>query len=213
MTSAEPERAPGCDYSGESKPLVIVLSGPSGVGKDAVLSRMNELGSSFHFVVTLTTRERRPEEVNGRDYVFVSRAQFEAMRAAGELLEWAEVYGNLYGVPAPPVRQALAEGRDVLIKVDVQGAATIKRRLPEAVLIFLVAASMEELKDRLRRRETESPLDLELRLKAAQREMERRHDFDHVVVNADGRLDEAVANIEAIVAAEKRRLALADSRS
>ena len=184
---------------------MIVLSGPSGVGKDAVLSRMRELGKPFHFVVTATTRPRRPMERNGVDYIFVAAEAFRRMIEGNELLEWAEVYGNLYGVPKAQVVEALNQGHDVIVKADVQGAATIRRLAPEGVFIFLAPPDMEELADRLSQRMTESPEVLRLRLEIAEDEMKQAPEFDHVVVNHAGRLDDAVAEIQGIVSLERRR--------
>ena len=187
-------------------PLLIVISGLSGTGKDAVISRMKELGHPFHYTVTATTRNQRPEEREGKDYYFVPETKFQEMVQQDELLEWAKVYGNWYGVPKLPVKQALAEGQDVIIKVDVQGAATIRNLLPGAVLIFLVPPSMEELEKRLRRRQTESAADLELRMRTAQEEMNSLPLFDYVVVNHHGKVDTTIYQINAIVTAEKCRV-------
>ena len=189
------------------RPLLVVLSGPSGVGKDAVLERMKRLGSPYHFAVTATTRPMREGEREGEPYHFVARAEFERMIARGELLEWAEVYGNLYGVPRAQVDRALSEGRDVLVKVDVQGAKTIRGLDPEAVLVFLAPPSMEELARRLTSRGTEADEAMRLRLREAEAEMEAAALFDHVVVNGRDQLDVAVRQIEALTADEGRRLA------
>lgn len=187
----------------QQSPLLIVLSGPSGVGKDSVLARLKGSAAGMDFAVTATTRPRRGREKDGVDYHFIPRQRFEAMISDGELLEWAEVYGNLYGVPRQPVERSLERGRDVLVKVDVQGAATIRRAVPQAVLIFLAPPSMAELERRLRRRRTESAADMERRIATARAEMERKSEFDHVVVN--DRVSSAVAEIESIIATEKRR--------
>lgn len=187
-------------------PLVVVISGPSGVGKDAVLARMKALGKPYHFTVTATTRPQRPGERDGVDYIFVTRDRFQSMIAAGELLEWAQVYGNLYGVPRQQVREALQQGRDVIIKADVQGAATIRRLVPDAIFIFLAPPSMEELARRLGQRMTESPEALALRLRTAEAEMRETSSFDHVVVNHKGRLDDTVAEIERILEQERSRV-------
>ena len=189
------------------RPLLVVLSGPSGVDKDAVLERMKQLGSPYHFAVTATTRPMREGEREGEHYHFVARAEFERMIAHGELLEWAEVYGNLYGVPRAQVDRALSEGRDVLVKVDVQGAKTIRGLDPEAVLVFLAPPSMEELARRLTSRGTEAEDAMRRRLREAEAEMEAAALFDHVVVNRDNRLDVAVRQIEALTADERRRRA------
>ncbi len=187
-------------------PLLIVLSGPSGVGKDAVLNGMKKKEHALHYAVTATTRPRRQGERDGLEYHFVSEADFRRMIEKNELLEWANVYGNLYGVPKREVQQALVRGQDVMVKVDVQGAASIKKVAPQAVFIFLAPPSMGELKQRLRRRKTESSIDLGLRIKAAQEEMNSLHMFDYVVVNHEDGLAQAVSHIESIIAAEKCRV-------
>ena len=189
----------------QAAPLLIVISGPSGVGKDAVLRRMKERGLPFHFVVTATTRERRPNEVEGKDYVFVSRPDFDRMVERGEMLEHALVYNDQKGIPRQQVAQALASGRDAVLRVDVQGAATIRGLTPEALLIYLLASSEEELERRLRARRTESPEDLALRLQTARQEGERIELFDYAVVNRDLALDGTVDTILAIIHAEHHR--------
>lgn len=186
-------------------PLLIVISGPSGVGKDALLFRMKEMGHPFFYAVTATTRPQRPGETDGVDYHFVSRVRLTEMIERDELLEWANVYGNLYGIPKKPVQQALTQGKDVIVRVDVQGAASIKHIMPEALLIFLSPPSMEELERRLRERKTEATADLELRLKTAQREMETLPLFDYVAVSQKDGVDLAISQIQAIVTAEKQR--------
>jgi guanylate kinase len=188
------------------KPLLIVLSGPSGTGKDAILSLMKKAGYPIEFITTVTTRPQRAREKNNVDYHFVSTERFQEMIEHKELLEWAKVYGNWYGVPKEPVKQALERGRDIIVKVDIQGAATIKKILPQAVFIFLVPPSMEELATRLKQRHTESPFDLGLRLKTAEEEMKQLPLFDYVVVNKQDEIELAVSAIEAIITAEKHRV-------
>ena len=185
--------------------LVLVLSGPSGVGKDAVLSRIKQL-CLLYCPVTLTTRPKRTSEQNGIDYHFLSEAEFHHKVEQGELLEWAKVYGNWYGVPKQPIREALAKGEDVLLKVDVQGAATIKSLLPQAVLIFLAPPSLEELSRRLQQRKSQTPHDMKLRLEKAKEEMNHLPFFDYVVVNQSNKLDVVVSQIKAIITAEKCRV-------
>lgn len=189
-----------------AKPLLVVLSGPSGVGKDALLIRMRELGHHFHYVVTATTRTQRPREKDGVDYHFLSYREFQQMVDAGQLLEWAKVYGNYYGVPKAEVSQALSKGKDVIVKVDVQGAATIKKILPQAVFLFLMPPSMEELERRLKQRRSESSIDLALRLERASEEMKSLPLFDYVITNHQGKINDVIAQIEAIVIAEKCRV-------
>ncbi len=187
-------------------PLVVVISGLSGVGKDVVLKGMREQGYIFHRVVTVTTRSPRPGEVEGVDYRFVSEDQYEAMMERGELLEHAVVYGRRYGVPEREIREPLDRGRDAVLRIDVQGAKTIKEKMPQAVLIFLTASSMEELKRRLIGRGKDSPEEMERRMNRAREEMGYLPKFDYVVVNRDGRLDDAVRQVMAIVTAEKHRV-------
>ncbi len=186
-------------------PLLVVISGPSGVGKDSLLAGLKARGGGYHFAVTATTRPQRPDEVDGRHYYFRTPQRFEEMLAAGELLENAVVYGEHYGVPKAEVREALARGQDVVVRTDVQGAATIKGAVPQAVTIFLAPASTAELEERLRLRGADSEEQLRLRLATARRELDAACHFDHVVVNAEGKLEEAVAQVERIIAAEKGR--------
>ncbi|GAB4522213.1 MAG: guanylate kinase [Anaerolineae bacterium] len=187
-------------------PVLVVISGPSGVGKDSVVKRMQELGYPFHFVVTATSRPPRPNEVDGVDYHFVSEAEFERMIDAGELIEHALVYGQYKGIPKKHIREALASGQDVIMRIDVQGAATVRRIIPQAVTIFLTAESEEDLIRRLRERRTESEEALELRIATARQELRRVGEFDYVVVNRYGHLDETVEQVAAIVRAEKCRV-------
>ena len=166
---------------------------------------MRELQRPWHFVVTATTRPRRRGERNGVDYTFLTREEFARMIVEDEFLEHAEVYGHYYGVPKDQVRSALARGQDVILKVDVQGAATIKKLVAEAVFIFMAPPSLEELERRLRERHTEGPDYLNARLSKAQQEMACTSMFDYLVVNETQRLDDLVACIDAIIVAEKCR--------
>lgn len=193
-------------YPAARQPLLIVISGASGAGKDSVLQRMKDRGLPFHFVVTATTRKPRPGEKDGRDYFFVSHERFAAMIEQGELLEHAIVYSDYKGIPRQQVRQALDSGQDVVMRIDVQGAETIRALCPEALLIFLVPASEDEMVRRLKARKTETPQDLQLRIETARQELQRMHVFDYYVVNADAQLDAAVDLIEAIIEAEHHRI-------
>lgn len=190
----------------DANPLVFVISGPSGVGKDAILNRLKERAYPFKFVTTLTTRKKRPTEKHQVDYIFVSLDEYKALQDNNGLLESALVYGNWYGVPKGPVKEALAQGRDTIIKVDVQGAANIKKILPEAILIFILPPSIEELSKRLCQRRTESAEDLSLRLKTAEQELLQIDSFDYLVLNPCDAMDKAVEDILAIVRAEKCRV-------
>jgi len=186
-------------------PLLIVISGPSGVGKDSVVEQMKRRGAAFHFVVTATSRPPRPDEVHGADYFFVSEAEFEEMIRQDELLEHAMVYGEYKGIPKQQVRDALNSGKDVVMRLDVQGAATVKQMAPEAILIFLSAASEEELYARLHGRRTDSEKQLRYRMALAREEMRRIEAFDYVVINRDSGLDEAVEQVLHIISAEHCR--------
>ena len=186
-------------------PLLIVISGPSGVGKDTVLQRMKECGLPFHFVVTATTRPQRPGEVDGVDYFFLTHDQFADMIEHNELLEHAIVYNDYKGIPKQQVRQALASGQDVVMRIDVQGAETIRSLCPDALLIFLSTETEEELIGRLSQRKTETPEGLKLRIATARQELKRLELFDYFVVNADLKLDSAVDTILAIIEAEHHR--------
>jgi guanylate kinase len=187
-------------------PLLFVLSGLSGVGKDAVLGGLRQCGLPLEFIVTVTTRPPRPSERDGVHYHFVSDERFQELIDGDELLEWAVVYGNRYGTPRWAVREALAAGRDAIVKLDVQGAASIKKIVPQAVFIFLTTASLEDLAERLRRRSTESPAHLELRLNTAAEELKSLRLFDYIVFNRGGELERAVEEIRAIITAEKCRV-------
>lgn len=188
------------------EPLLVVISGPSGVGKDSVIQRMKERNLPFHFVVTATTRPARPDEVHGVDYFFLSSDEFARMIEMDELLEYAIVYNDYKGIPKEQVRQALASGKDVLMRIDVQGAATIRELSPEAVLVFLTTQNETELVNRLKARKSETPEGLNLRIATARKELKRLKEFDYVVVNRDDLLDETVDKILAIIQAEHQRV-------
>ncbi len=187
-------------------PLLLVISGPSGVGKDVILARMKERGLPFHYAVTATTRSRRDYEIEGVHYYFRSVEEFQLMIDQGELLENATVYGHYYGPPKSGVREALARGEDVVLKIDVQGAAHVKLKVSDAVFIFVAPGSYEELIGRLHKRGTETPESLALRLATYEKEMRAAASFDYLVVNRDGQLDATVSTIEAILLAEKNRV-------
>jgi guanylate kinase len=188
------------------QPLLIVISGPSGVGKDSVIQCMIGRSLPFHFVVTATTRAPRPEEKHGVDYFFYSRDEFAEMIDQGELLEYAIVYNDYKGIPKAQVRQALTSGKDVVMRLDVQGAATVRSLCPDALLIFLTTQNEEEMVNRLRLRMTETPEALKLRIATARQELKRVTEFDYLVVNAQDKLDQAVDTILAIIKAEHHRV-------
>jgi guanylate kinase len=187
-------------------PLLIVISGPSGAGKDTVVQRMKERGFPFHFVVTATTRERRANETHGVDYWFVSKSEFARMIEENELIEYAIVYGDYKGIPKAQVREALASGKDVVMRLDVQGAETVRKLAPEALLIFITCENEEELERRLRKRRTETADSLSLRIATARKEFQRLEAFDYAVVNRDFQLDDTVDKVRAIIAAEHLRV-------
>ncbi len=189
-----------------ARPVLVVLSGPSGVGKDATLELMKRRDLPFHFVVTATTRPRRSNETDGVDYHFVNVGEFAEMIDAGELLEYAVVYGDYKGIPKKHVREALASGKDVVLRIDVQGAATIRSLIPNSVTIFLAAESEEKLIQRLRERKTESADKLKMRIATARQEMARINEFDYVVVNREDELDTTVDYVISIIHAEKCRV-------
>jgi guanylate kinase len=195
------------DVDARNGAMLVIISGPSGVGKDTIIDalRQRDRDPDYHYVVTCTTRARRPGEVDGVDYIFLDRATFAAQRAAGEFLEATEVHENWYGTPRRQVREALEAGRDVILKIDVQGAAIVKGKVPGALLIFIVPPSLEDLFQRLRSRATETADELEIRQRNAAIELARQGDYDQVVVNETGEVDRTAAEIEAIIAQEKRR--------
>lgn len=193
-------------YQHQPEPLLIVISGPSGVGKDTVIRWMEKRGLPFHFVVTATTRPPRPNEVHGSDYLFLSKDEFAEMIEQDELLEYAVVYEDFKGVPKKQVREALASGKDVVMRVDVQGAATVRKLAPEALLIFLTTQDEEELARRLTARKSEDAEGLKLRIATARQEMKQIELFDYVVVNRENQLDEALDTILAIIRAEHARV-------
>ncbi len=201
MDSRIPESSP-------SPPLLVVLSGPSGVGKDAALAELRKLERPWHFAVTATTRPIRTGERDGVDYIFLDPDTFARMRERDEFIECAEVYGRWYGVPRSQARDALRSGKDVILKIDVQGAGTIRRMAPESLLIFLIPPSLADLRQRLQDRMTESAPELERRLRTAEEELVRIHEYDYRVVNENGDLglQRAAADIDAIIAAEKCRV-------
>jgi len=185
-------------------PLLVVITGPSGVGKDTLVRELKrKLGDSLHVAVTATTRPPRPGERHGVHYYFLSQGEFEDLIRQGGLLEHATVYGHRYGVPKAPLREALSQGKDVVVRVDVQGGQFIKSHYPEAVTIFLLPPSEEELARRLRGRGQDDPQQVALRLLVAQEEMAQAQQFDYQVVN--DQLEEAVEAVLAIMARERAK--------
>ncbi len=188
------------------EPLIIVISGPSAVGKDSVIRRLKERLPTVYVVVTATTRAPRADERDGVDYFFVSRERFMQMIEGDELLEHAMVYDDYKGIPKEQVRQALASGKDVILRVDVQGAATVRHLCPESILIFLSPPSEADLIRRLEDRKSETSESLALRIQTARAEMARLDEYDYVVENVQGQLDAAADAIVAIITAEHSRV-------
>jgi guanylate kinase len=187
-------------------PMLVIISGPSGVGKDTIIAAMQERGHHppYHYVITCTTRAPRPSEIPGVSYHFMTEPQFMALRDAGELLEANRVHDHWYGTPKDGVRQALERGQHAILKIDVQGAQVVKACVPEALLIFVVPPSIETLKKHLEYRKTETPEQLALRQKNAAIELASQYEYDHVVVNVEGRVDLTAQRIEEIISAEER---------
>jgi len=191
---------------GANGAMLVIISGPSGVGKDTIIDalRRRHHDPEYHYVVTCTTRAKRPGEVDGIDYHFLDRATFAARRKAGEFLEANDVHGNWYGTPRSQVREKLAEGRDVILKIDVQGAQVVKEKIPGALLIFLIPPSLEDLFQRLLSRATETADELELRQQNAAIELARQEDYDYVVTNETGQVERTAERIDQIIADEHR---------
>jgi guanylate kinase len=189
--------------------MLVIISGPSGVGKDTIIDEMHRREraegreNERHYLVTVTTRAPRDGEVDGVDYHFVDREEFIRMWRDRGFLEANEVHGNFYGSPRDPVRQALIAGKDVILKIDVQGAQVVKEQVTEALLIFIIPPSLETLFHRLRSRATETADELEVRQRDAAVELARQDDYDHVVVNETGLVGRTADRIDAIIAEER----------
>lgn len=193
------------------KPRLIVISGPSGVGKDTIIDHLRLRCPDMYFAVTATTRERRGGEIDGIHYHFFGKDEFQQKLDAGEFLEWAKVYGDhFYGVPKTPIRQALARNQDVVLKVDTQGVQTIRQITKGGIFIFIAPPSIDELARRLRSRKTDDPDALMRRLRTAQRELLTIENFDYVAFNESDREDQTVTEIIAILTAERCRLGQRD---
>jgi guanylate kinase len=205
----ETEQSVSQQNSGAMKPqkqgLLFVLSAPSGTGKDSVINALKEQGADFYVVASVTTRPPRPDESEGNPYHFISEERFKQLVDEDELLEYANVHGNWYGQPRKAIRENLKAGRDVLLKIDVQGAATVRSKVPQAIFIFLVPGSLDELAERLTQRDTETPEERARRLADARKEMEQRYQYDYLIVNRQNCLQEAVEQLRAIMLAEHAR--------
>jgi guanylate kinase len=187
--------------------MLVIISGPSGVGKDTVINALRQRAHDpeYHYIVTCTTRARRDYEVDGVHYQFLSRPEFEQLEHDGEFLEANFVHANWYGTPRSQVRDALASGRHVILKIDVQGAQVVKEKVPDALLIFLVPPSLEDLFTRLRSRATETADELDVRQRNAAIELARQEDYDYVVVNETDQVEAVSAEIDRIIAEEHLR--------
>ena len=190
---------------GKERGLLLVISAPSGGGKGTVLKELFAQDENLRLSVSATTRAPRPGEVHGEQYYFTTKEDFEKMIGAGEMLEYAQYVGNYYGTPKAPVEAWLTEGRDVVLEIEVQGGAQIKKLCPDCVSIFILPPSMEVLEKRLRGRGTEADKVVQSRLEAAKREIPCAREYDYIVYN--DRLEDAVADVQAILRAEKRRYA------
>ena len=185
--------------------VLFVISGPSGVGKDSLVSEIKKTMDNFYFAITATTRALRSEEQNGVDYLFLSKTQFESMINSDDLLEWAIVYNNYYGVPKDQIRQGLSEGKDIIVKTDVQGADTIKTKFPQSVLVFIAPEINEDLKFRLKKRSKGDTLsNFNLRISEAKNEIEKSKNFDHIIINKQNDLKSALKQFIKIVDTEKQ---------
>lgn len=201
MSDGRTLAAAGTPILGAPGAQLVIISGPSGVGKDTIIDALRERprDPDYHYVVTCTTRAPRPGEVDGVSYHFLDRAAFLAMRDSGGLLEANEVHGNWYGTPRAEVADALVAGHDVILKIDVQGAQQVKERVEEALLVFIVPPSLETLFARLRARATETADELEVRQRNAAIELARQEDYDHVVVNETGQVERTAETIHRII--------------
>jgi guanylate kinase len=196
---------PDTTIAGAPGAMLVIVSGPSGVGKDTVIASMRRVPTKppRYFVVTCTTRPRRDYEVDGEHYHFLEEAEFDRRRAEGGFLEANLVHGHWYGTPREQVRQALLGGRDAILKIDVQGAAVVKQKVPEALLVFLVPPSLEDLFERLQSRATETADQLDVRQRNAALELARQEDYDYVVLNQTGQVDRTAQRVDEIIRAEK----------
>ncbi|HEV8516894.1 MAG TPA: guanylate kinase [Candidatus Limnocylindrales bacterium] len=187
--------------------MLVIISGPSGVGKDTIIRALKRRHPSAerHFVVTYKTRERRPAETDGVDYHFVSEDEFAAMKEQGAFLEATEVHGHWAGTPRDQVGGALEAGRDTVLKIDVRGAETVKEQVPDALRIFVAPPSLEELIGRLRDRGTETPEEQDRRRRDAATELAHQDDYDYVLINETGQAERTADQIDGIITAERAR--------
>lgn len=185
--------------------LLIVVSGPSGAGKGTICKRLLEKNPNLGYSISATTRAPRTGEVNGVNYWFLSKEEFQKMISEDGLLEWAEVYGNYYGTPAQKVKDSLAEGKNILLEIDTQGAALVRKKFPEGVYIYILPPSLEELKRRIIGRGTDSEESIERRLSCAREEMGcASEQYNYLVLNDEVEL--AVERVETIIEAEQYQI-------
>jgi len=187
-----------------NKGMLIVISGPSGVGKGTLCKLLINRIENLYLSVSATTRSPRPGEINGREYFFMSRQLFEEKIKKDEFLEWAKVYNNYYGTPKDIVFKQLSEGKDVVLEIDIQGAAQVKKNYPQGVFIFISPPSMEELKRRIIKRGSETESSIELRMKCAADEIKAALEYDYIVLNDD--LNRAALNLQSIILAERCKM-------
>lgn len=185
------------------KGILFIISSPSGGGKGTLIKEILRTTDNIGYSVSYTTRRRREGEINSRDYIFVSPEEFHALIETGEFLEYALVHGNLYGTSKRQIERETAEGRDIILEIDVQGAESVRAAMPEAVAVFILPPSFEVLRRRLTERQTESNEDLQLRLKNSRSEVKAYKKFDYVVVNEEK--TRAVENLKAVITAERLR--------
>jgi guanylate kinase len=183
---------------------LFVLSGPSGVGKGTVLDRLLEDFKLIEYSVSATTRKPRPGEISGQDYFFLAEEEFLQMIREDHFIEWARVHNNYYGTPREFVEKTLKTGKDIILEIDIQGARQVKRNYPDAIFIFLIPPSLEELRNRIEKRGSEDEINKDLRLKNAEGEMKELASYDYIIVN--DQLTETVNKLKAIIIAEKCRL-------
>jgi guanylate kinase len=204
MSTAPSSSATKMQTAIERRGLMLVLSSPSGAGKSTIARNLLETDPTLGISVSVTTRQRRPSEIAGKHYHFISVREFERMRDSDALLEWAEVHGNFYGTPREPVEQAMSEGRDMLFDIDWQGARQLQEKMAaDVVSIFVLPPTMTELQSRLHRRAEDSEDVIRTRLLNSRSEIEHWREYDYVIVNDD--LDEAFRNVNCIVNAERVR--------
>jgi guanylate kinase len=206
MTSARTDDATRSSAAVRSvRTFLFVVSGPSGVGKSSIVARVLEQEARLHLSVSVTTRQRRPGEVEGREYCFLTRDEFEHRRSTGALVEWAEVHGQWYGTPREPLTRLLADGYDVLLDIDYQGGLKIRESYPDAALVFVLPPSWDALEARLRGRRSDAESEVQRRLTNAVDEIAHAAGYDYFVVNTD--IELAAEQVRAVLAAERQRVA------